>query len=146
MVGIASYARLLAAEEPQNGLVASHWPDGIPKQAMYALGFDNTRHMFGHVLDMQQREEEFALVRTQQRHVGSMLIETWLDDALGRDSISDSTCLEKGSMQRRGLEAYGIGRSQLKEAGVADMLVDRLHRSLYVYSVGFGDMLQVCTS
>lgn len=144
--GVVSYQWLLAAEEAQDGLVPSHWPDGIPKQAMYALGFDNTRHMFGNVLDMQQREEEFALVRTHQRHVGSMLIETWLDDVLGRDSVSGNSCLEKGSTQRRGLQAHGVARSQLKEAGLTDMLVDRLHRSLYVYSVGFGDMLQVCTT
>lgn len=145
-IGTVSHQQLLAAEEPQDGLVASHWPDGIPKQAMYALGFDGSRQMFGHVLDMQNREEEFALVRAHQRHVGSMLLETWLDDALAHDRISDSTSLQIGSMQRQGLQTYGIARNQLKGTGLCDMQVDRLHRSLYVYSVGFGDMLQVCRS
>lgn len=135
---------LVVADDNNTDLVPSHWPDGSMKQAMYALGFDSTRNMLGHVLDMQQREEEFALVRAHRREVGAMLIETWLNDVLSHDRSRDSTCLVKGSTQGQGLHTYGIDRVQLRKAGLSDMQVDRLHRSLYVYSVGFGDMLQVC--
>jgi hypothetical protein len=136
---------LLAAEEPQSDVVRAQWPNGPSTQAMYALRFDNNRHMFGNVLDMQDREEEFALVRAKQRYVGSMLMEMWLNDALTHDRLSDSDALLKAPTQRQGLQKYGIARSQLKEAGLSDMVVNRLHRALYTYSVGFGDMLQVCS-
>jgi hypothetical protein len=126
-------------------LLPAQWEGGIPKAAMYGVGFDATGHLFGHVLELQAREEELALVRTRQRNLGSLLIENWLDDVLTRRPAGEDAIdtLQSGGLQRNGLLTFGVQRQQLREAGLSDVHIDRLHRALYVYSVGFADMLKV---
>ena len=41
-----------------------------------------------------------------------------------------------------GLAHYGLTRTQLMDTGMSGAVVERLYRSLYVYSVGFHDTLQ----
>jgi hypothetical protein len=103
--------------------------------------------MFGHILDMQAREDEIALVRERQRNVGSLLLETWLNDVLmARPLDAENPGLELLSVApgcKQGLAAYGIDRSALENAGLGGPEIDRLYRGMYVYSVGFSDMLRV---
>ena len=42
-----------------------------------------------------------------------------------------------------GLSSFGLTRRQLQSAGLTAAGVDKLYRSLYVYTVGFHDTLQV---
>lgn len=39
---------------------------------------------------------------------------------------------------------YGVSRRTLTEAGLSDDLVDRLYRALFVYSVGFYELINKC--
>ena len=43
----------------------------------------------------------------------------------------------------RGLAAYGLTRVEMRGAGLGDDSVDRLYRGLYVYTIGFFDLMQV---
>lgn len=122
-------------------------PKAAQKKALYALGFAEARSMFGHILDMQAREDDIALVREQHHNVGSLLLETWLDDVLmARPVDGRNPMLELGKLapaRKQGLAAYGIDREALTGAGVSEPAIERVYRGLYVYSVGFSDMLRV---
>lgn len=43
----------------------------------------------------------------------------------------------------RGLATYGLTRAELLNAGLPDGAIDRLYRGMYVYTVGFFDIMQV---
>eukprot|EP00892_Ulva_mutabilis_P002273 jgi/Ulvmu1/12046/UM083_0059.1 len=121
---------------------ASQWPASM----LHALGFEGAGGMIQAVMNMQQRQESLALVRDRQRHVGAALMETWLNDVLeqrpaGEDPVQ---LMHPSSGTDRGLRAFGISRKELQCAGLSDASIDRLHRALYVYSVGFSDMLKGC--
>ncbi|GFH21137.1 uncharacterized protein HaLaN_18379, partial [Haematococcus lacustris] len=42
----------------------------------------------------------------------------------------------------QGLAAFGLTRTELQGAGLSSEAVDRVYRSLYVYTVGFFDVMQ----
>ena len=42
------------------------------------------------------------------------------------------------------ISRYGIERSVLIEAGITNELVDRIYRALFVYSVGFYELIKKC--
>lgn len=115
------------------------------KDALLSAGFDEARTMFGHVLDMQAREDEMALVRNRQRSVGVLLLETWLNDVLMARSAEETPLdlLQAQPSTKKGLVSFGMDRVTLIGAGLSDAAVSRLFRGMYVYSVGFSDMLRV---
>jgi len=43
----------------------------------------------------------------------------------------------------RGLTEYGLTRPELRGAGLGEDAIDRLYRGLYVYTIGFFDLMQV---
>ena len=43
----------------------------------------------------------------------------------------------------RGLTEYGLTRLELRGAGLGEDAIDRLYRGLYVYTIGFFDLMQV---
>ena len=97
---------------------------------------------------MQAREDEVALVRDRQRTVGTLLLETWLNDVLTARSPDDGVALDvlhAAPAVKTGLIAFGVDRDALSGAGLANAAVDRVYRGLYVYSVGFSDLLRVRT-
>jgi hypothetical protein len=90
------------------------------------------------------REDAFiGLVKSTatKSRLSSRVIETWLNDTL----------LEAGSMEIPGilvkpenkqpLERYGIARSQLTINALSNSDIDRIYRALFVYSLGFFEML-----
>jgi len=110
---------------------------------MHALGFDAAKGMIQAVMNMQQRQENLALVRDRQRCVGATLMETWLNDVLEQRPAGEHAVqlMHPGSTDH-GLSAFGVSRTELQGVGLSNVEIDRLHRALYVYSVGFSDMLK----
>lgn len=45
----------------------------------------------------------------------------------------------------QGLASFGLTRPELLGAGLSHDAVDRLYRGLYVYTIGFFDVMQVCS-
>lgn len=119
---------------------APQWSTSV----LHAHGFGEARGMIQAVMNMQQRQEHLALVRDRQRHVGAALMETWLNDVLEQRAPGDNPVqlMHPRSGGDRGLQAFGISRKELHSVGLSDADIDRLHRALYVYSVGFSDMLK----
>lgn len=100
---------------------------------------------FHEVLNLQAREGEMALVRDRQHALGPMLLETWLNDVLMARAPDDQPLdmLHAAPVTKHGLRTFGIDREALQGAGVPGGAVDRLYRGMYVYSVGFSDLLRV---
>lgn len=96
------------------------------------------------VMNMQQRQEDLALVRDRQRHVGAVLMETWLNDMLAQRTTGEDPVqlMHPALGSDHGLRVFGISRPELRGVGLSDAHIDRLHKALYVYSVGFSDMLK----
>lgn len=43
----------------------------------------------------------------------------------------------------KGLASFGLTRPELRNAGLSDPAIDRVYRGLYVYTIGFFDVMQV---
>ena len=73
--------------------------------------------------------------------MSSRVIETWINNTL----------LDAGHMEIPGvllkpenikpLERYGIGKNQLTTCNLSPAEIDRIYRALFVYSLGFYEML-----
>ena len=118
---------------------------GVRKEALYLAGQDDVRTLFGTVLDLQAREDDMILIRDRQRSMSTQLLETWLNDVLmARAPDAPATdLLHAEPSSRKGLLTFGLDRQALLGAGLTADVVDRLYRGLYVYTVGFSDLLRV---
>jgi len=73
-------------------------------------------------------------------------METWVDDIL-RDA--EIVTLQHNFFKKEKIRPtvrYGIDRETLKHLGVTDLNANRLYKALFVYSVGFYELLQTITS
>ncbi len=70
-----------------------------------------------------------------------MIVETWLNDTLKESKeIGLSETLLKAE-KRTPLSLFGIDRATLFTANLAHETIDRLYRALFVYSLGFYELL-----
>eukprot|EP00877_Chromochloris_zofingiensis_P009698 jgi/Chrzof1/4982/Cz15g07110.t1 len=87
-----------------------------------------------------------ALTQDNQHAAGRLLMESWVNQVLsGPESYLNNQSeapLQQTSAAMKGLASYGLARDELLHAGLSNAIVDRLYQSLYVYSVGFFDVLQ----
>ncbi len=65
-----------------------------------------------------------------------------LDPASG-DLTGKTEPLKYDQIVLKGLASFGLTRVELRGAGLRDESIDRLYRCLYVYTVGFFDVMQV---
>ncbi len=87
-----------------------------------------------------------SLVRENHRTQSRGLMELWVNQVLdpGSMDLSGRTeSLKIDPLSLRGLTQFGLTRVELRGAGLSDASVDRLYRGLYVYTIGFFDMMQV---
>ena len=77
----------------------------------------------------------------QHHRSGKIMLESWVDDVLSNSLQPQQQRNSTGTA--RGITAAGLGRQQLLAAGLSSGTVDQLHRSLYVYSMGFVDTVKV---
>lgn len=74
--------------------------------------------------------------------LNSRILEAWINntliDALSQNSLNTSPNNESKSP----LVSYGIDRTRLIKSGLAKQEIDRLYRSLFVYSIGFYQLIK----
>lgn len=79
------------------------------------------------------------------RNTGNLLnarvIETWISDTLGDAEHLDIPGVILKPAQKPALERYGISRLFLHSVNVPVDMIDRIYRGLFVYSIGFYEML-----
>lgn len=90
-----------------------------------------------------------VLTRENKQSYSRVLLELWvnqiLDPTPGGSTlpISLPSPLHVDPSACRGLAAYGLTRVELLGSGLGHDAVDRLYRCMYVYSIGFFDVVQV---
>jgi hypothetical protein len=68
-------------------------------------------------------------------------METWLNDILKEAEHLDIPGIILKPAHKNPITRYGIDRMDLTNAGVPNEMVDRIYRCMYVYSVGFYNMI-----
>jgi hypothetical protein len=74
------------------------------------------------------------------------LMEIWVDSILRDAEIIGMKQKFFKTSKNRHLVRYGIDRDTLKYLGVTEINIDRLYRALFVYSIGFYELLLTITS
>ena len=69
------------------------------------------------------------------------MIETWINETLSDAEHLDIPGVVLKPTQKLPLERYGIGRLFLHSQNVEVPMIDRIFRGLFVYSIGFYEML-----
>lgn len=73
-----------------------------------------------------------------------MVLETWINETLqDAEHLDIPGCILKPDNQQP-VSRYGINRSDLLDAGMDHETVDRIYRALFVYSVGFYELIKKC--
>ncbi|EFJ47417.1 hypothetical protein VOLCADRAFT_92103 [Volvox carteri f. nagariensis] len=110
-------------------------------------------------LALDQKEREMALIRENKREYGRILLELWVNQVLDNTGASSGGAaggghtalggpqglgdpLKVDASALKGLASYGLTRVELLGAGLSNEAIDRLYRCMYVYTVGFFDVMQ----
>jgi hypothetical protein len=73
--------------------------------------------------------------------MSSKVMETWINDTLAEaEHLDIAGCVLKPE-HKQPISRYGIDRLAFQDAGVPIELIDRAYRALYVYSVGFHELI-----
>jgi len=75
-------------------------------------------------------------------NVSSKVIENWINSTLSDAEHLDIPSVILLPKNKVPITRYSIDRITLKNAGVSAEMVDRIYRGLFVYSVGFFELLK----
>lgn len=80
-------------------------------------------------------------MRTTGNGLNSRVIETWINETLKDAEHLDIPGVIVKPAQKLPMNRYLIDRLQLHSAGIPIESIDRLYRGLFVYSIGFYEMV-----
>jgi hypothetical protein len=69
-------------------------------------------------------------------------MEHWLNETLEDAEHLDIPSVILKPEHKKPLQRYGIDRQELFNSGIPNDFIDRVYRSLFVYSVGFFEMIK----
>tara|TARA_B110000285_G_C14920218_1_gene512213 strand:+ start:367 stop:735 length:369 start_codon:yes stop_codon:yes gene_type:complete len=98
-------------------------------------------------LTAKPKERYKSAVRGQEKAESKMspkVLETWINETLKDAEHLDIPGVIMKPETRSPASRYQIDRPYLMSQGISIELVDRIYRSLFVYSVGFYELLQTC--
>lgn len=72
------------------------------------------------------------------------VLETWINETLQDAEHLDIPGVILKPESQNPISRYGIERMVLIEAGLTNEIVDRIYRALFVYSVGFYELIKKC--
>lgn len=86
--------------------------------------------------------DEIATIHTDETQIDPKHIEFWIGSAL-RESLKEGYASEpKYDPKMSILKTFGIDRNTLLDLGIKVDSINRLYRILYVYSVGFYEIMK----
>jgi hypothetical protein len=91
----------------------------------------------------QMRGTRFS-VKDKQVQMGSKVLETWINETLSDAEHLDIPGVVLKPEHKNPISRYGIDRMAFSSAGIPSELVDRVYRALFVYSVGFYELISKC--
>ena len=74
--------------------------------------------------------------------VSNRVLETWINETLMDAYHLEIPGVLTRPEHKKPIYRYGIDKQTLVEAGISSEEVDRIYRSLFVYSVGFFELLK----
>lgn len=72
------------------------------------------------------------------------ILETWINDTLVDAEHLDIPGIMLKPAHKNPISRYGIDRITLNKAGIPNDTVDRIYRALFVYSIGFFELMKNC--
>lgn len=72
------------------------------------------------------------------------VLETWIDETLRDAEHLDIPGVLLKPEHKNPIQRYGIDRIELEKNGINQELADRIYRALFVYSVGFYELIKKC--
>lgn len=100
----------------------------------------NFSHLIGE-LNYEKRIKELANNKVVQSHLSSKVIETWLNETIVASSHLEIPGIILKPEHKKPLSRYGIDRNQFLQGNIPHHSIDRIYRALFVYSLGFYEML-----
>ena len=88
---------------------------------------------------LQERKGDKPLAKTQ---ISNLTMESWINDTLSDAEHLDIPGVIISAEHRMPINRYGIDRGALMAMGIPTEYIDRLYRSLFVYSVGFIELIK----
>jgi hypothetical protein len=76
--------------------------------------------------------------------MSSKVLETWINETLQDAEHLDIPGVLLKPEHKNPISRYGVDRLCLTQAGIPGDMVDRIYRALFVYSVGFYELLKKC--
>jgi hypothetical protein len=80
----------------------------------------------------------------KQLQMSPKVLETWINDTLTDAEHLDIPGVIVKPEHKNPISRYGIDRMAFSNAGIPNDLVDRVYRALFVYSVGFYELINKC--
>jgi hypothetical protein len=74
--------------------------------------------------------------------MGAKVLETWINDTLTDAEHLDIPGLILKPEHKNPISRYGIDRISFQLLGIPNDLADRVYRALFVYSVGFYELIR----
>ena len=82
--------------------------------------------------------------RNSSVKMNSKVLETWINETLSDAEHLDIPGVILKPEHKNPISRYGIDRLALTNAGIPNEMVDRIFRALFVYSVGFYELIKKC--
>ena len=89
----------------------------------------------------ERRIQDLKKTKIQKMQMSSKIIEVWLNDTLLDSAHLDIPGIILKPENKKPLTRYGIDRDQLLIGKISHEQIDRIYRALFVYSLGFYEML-----
>ncbi|KAF5828586.1 hypothetical protein DUNSADRAFT_17383 [Dunaliella salina] len=140
-----------AWEESIEG-VPHEWRDGASparrgrKSNLAANTEEPGRSVVAASIEVDAREKDMHLTRDNRHATGRLMMELWVNQVLDPAATELSGKTEPNQVNvamLKGLARFGLTRTELSGAGLTNEAIDRVYRCLYVYTIGFFDVMQV---
>ena len=96
------------------------------------------------VVAPKERFRSTARADKKEDKMSPKVLETWVNETLEDAEHMDIPGVILNPANRQPATRYGIDRTSLEKEGITPEAVDRVYKALFVYSVGFYELLQVC--
>lgn len=90
------------------------------------------------------RGSAHSVERKTQAKMNPKVLETWINETLQDAEHLDIPGVILKPEHKNPISRYGIDRLALTNAGIPNEMVDRIFRALFVYSVGFYELIKKC--
>lgn len=96
--------------------------------------------------NMQLVQPKHTRFQSQDKQVqmSAKVLETWINETLQDAEHLDIPGVILKPEHKNPISRYGIDRIAFQAAGIPTDLVDRVYRALFVYSVGFYELIKKC--